>query len=147
LPGSNTTQNHSLALDVASVFIYQETSAASDAQAIVSLGRIEQVEPRLAQAVHIMEQHIENPVSTATIAKQLNLSSRTLEHLSKQHLGISPGAYYLRLRLQAARRMVLDTNSSVLDISLRSGFNSLSALSRAFKQRYGVSPMQMRQAR
>ena len=139
-----TTQNRSLALDVASVFIYNETSVATDAQAIVSLGRIEQLEPRLAKAVHIMEENIEEPILIKNIANRLNLSSRTLEHLSKQHLGVSPGAYYLRLRLQAARRMVLDTNSSILDISVRSGFNSLSALSRAFKQRYGISPIGLR---
>lgn len=139
-----TTQNRSLALDVASVFIYNETSAASDAQAIVSLGRIEQLEPRLAKAINIMQDHIEEPVAISIIANNLGLSVRSLEILSKRHLGATPGAYYLRLRLQAARRFTLDSDSSILDISIRSGFNSLSALSRAFKRRYGMSPMQLR---
>ncbi|NND81217.1 MAG: GlxA family transcriptional regulator [Gammaproteobacteria bacterium] len=139
-----TTQNRSLALDVASAFIYNESSAASDTQAIVSLGRMEQAEPRLAQAIHLMEQNIEEPLSITDIAKQLKLSTRSLELLSNKHLGVAPGAYYLRLRLQAARRLVLDTNSPITDIAVRSGFNSAAALSRAFKQRYGVSPMGMR---
>jgi transcriptional regulator GlxA family with amidase domain len=58
-----TTTNRSLALDVASVFIYNETNAATDNQASISLGRIEQSEPRLAKAVRIMEANIEDPVS------------------------------------------------------------------------------------
>lgn len=139
-----TTQNRSLALDVASAFVYNESSAASDTQAIVSLGRMEQAEPRLAHAVHLMEDNIEEPLSISEIAKQLKLSTRNLELLSNKHLGVAPGAYYLRLRLQAARRLVLDTNHPITDIAVRSGFNSASALSRAFKQRYGMSPLQMR---
>lgn len=110
----------------------------------MSLSKIEQAEPRLAQAVHLMEQNIEEPLKISMIAHQLKLSTRTLELLSIKHLGVAPGAYYLRLRLQTARRLVLDTNSSILDVSVRAGFNSPAALSRAFRQRYGQSPLQLR---
>lgn len=126
------------------MFIYNESSATSNTEAIVSLSKIEQAEPRLAQAVHLMEQNIEEPLKISMIAHQLKLSTRTLELLSIKHLGVAPGAYYLRLRLQTARRLVLDTNSSILDVSVRAGFNSPAALSRAFRQRYGQSPLQLR---
>jgi len=138
-----TTQNKSLAIDVASVFIYDDQSSSTDAQTI-SLGRIEQLEPRLAKAIHLMENTLEEPISTQKIAKHVNLSVRSLELLSKKHLGITPGNYYLRLRLQAARRMVLDSNLSILEIAVRSGFKSQSALSRAFMKRYDQSPIKLR---
>lgn len=138
-----TTQNKSLAIDVASAFIYDDLSPANNAQTI-SLGRIAQVEPRLAKAIRIMENNLEEPLSTKEIAKEVKISTRMLELLAKKHLGMTPGKYYLRLRLQSARRMVLDTNHSILDIAVISGFSSQSALSRAFTKRYGKSPMRLR---
>ena len=135
--------NESLALDVASVFIYNQSSP-SQQQAITSLGHLETLEPRLAQAIRLMESHIEEPLKINQIAERVSLSMRMLEILSIKHLGIGPGAYYLRLRLQAARRLVLDTKSPLLDISIRSGFKSHTAFSRAFKRRYNHSPTQLR---
>jgi len=138
-----TTQNKSLAIDVASVFIYDDLAPANDAQTI-SLGRIKQLEPRLAKAIHIMETNLEEPLSTKEIATKVQLSVRMLELLSKKHLGSTPGNYYLRLRLQSARRMVLDSNLSILEIAVRSGFKSQSTLTRAFTKRYGKSPLKLR---
>ena len=138
-----TTQNKSLAIDVASVFIYVESSASSDAQTI-SLGRLQQHEPRLANAIRMMEANLEEAMPIVELAQHVKLSVRTLELLSKKHLGVTPGAYYLRLRLQAARRLVLDSNLSIMDIAVRSGFNSQSALTRAFTKRYAQSPLKLR---
>lgn len=139
-----TTQNRSLAMDVASAFIYKDISAPTDAQTIVSPGRIQQTEPRLAEALEMMQESLEEPLPVSEIAARLGISNRTLELISNKHLGASPGAYYLRLRLQAARRLVLDTNISMLDISVRTGFNNQAGFTRAFKKRYGQSPLNLR---
>ena len=137
------TQNKSLAIDVASVFIYDDANSAADAQTI-SLGRLRQHEPRLADAIRIMEANLEETVTTQEIANRIQLSVRMFELLSKKHLGITPGNYYLRLRLQGARKMVLDSNLSILEIAFRCGFKSQSALSRAFVKRYSHSPLKLR---
>ena len=91
-----------------------------------------------------MQQTLEDPILISEIAQQLKLSPRTLELISHKHLGVSPGAYYLRLRLQAACRLVLDTNSSMQDIAVRTGFNNQAGFTRAFKKRYGQSPLNLR---
>lgn len=137
-------QNKSLALDVASAFIYNQTSASSDEQSANSLGRLEQLEPRLANAIRLMKTNIEEPLTISKIAQRIKISTRMLELLSYKNLGITPGAYYLRLRLQAARRLVLDSKLPLLDISIRSGFASHAAFSRAFKGRYQYSPSNLR---
>jgi transcriptional regulator GlxA family with amidase domain len=87
-----------------------------------------------------MEKQIDETVSISTIAKKLNLSVRMLEYLFAQTLGVSPGAFYLRLRLQTARRLVIDTRLSMREIAIRSGFNSLPSFSRMFKRYYRQSP-------
>ena len=104
-----TRYGYPLALEVSSAFIYDGVHSATDTQPLVSLGMLENNEPRVAAAIHLMEQHIDETISMAEIAEQLNLSVRMLEYLFTQTLNVSPGAYYRRLRLQTARRMVVDT--------------------------------------
>ncbi len=129
----------SLALDVASVFAYDQTRAATDPQPLVSLGRLEVQEPRVALAVRAMEAAIERPLSTEAIAKRAGVSVRRLETLFRATLGTSPGAYYAGLRWLAARRMVTDTTLSMSEIALRTGSSSLSAFSRGFRRQAGIS--------
>jgi transcriptional regulator GlxA family with amidase domain len=68
-----------------------------------------------------------------------------LEYLFKQTLDLSPAAYYRRLRLQTARRMVVDTRLKLQEIAIRTGFNSLSSFSRLFRNHYRQSPGECRQ--
>jgi len=128
------------AMEVASVFIYDETYPSTQPQPLVSLGRLQVMEPRVAAAIRIMEDHLDEPISTQAIAQSLQISVRLLEVLFKSALQFSPGHYYRHLRLQAARRLIIETRLSFLEIGLRTGFSSLSAFSRAFKNQFGQCP-------
>lgn len=128
-----------VAMEVASVFIYDEAHSQFDAQPLVSLGRLAKQDARLEQAVRLMEKWIEQPMPVAAIAKRIGVSSNTLEAVFKKHVGMTPGRFYLNLRLKSANRMVMDSNLSLREIAVRSGFNSLSAFSRAYVQGFGKS--------
>ncbi|MDR6952980.1 transcriptional regulator GlxA family with amidase domain [Ancylobacter sp. 3268] len=138
---------YSAALDVASLYIYEEMRTGSDVQPIVSLGRIGQHEPRVAKAIRIMETHIDRPVTIAAIARRVDLSTRGLETLFLKTIDVSPGAYYVALRLSAARRLVLDTSLPIADIAERTGFSAIASLSRAYRRQFGVPPSAARRAR
>ncbi len=129
-----------LAIEVSSAFIYDGVHSATDTQPLVSLGMLENNEPRVAAAIHVMEQHIDEPVAIQVIARDLEISIRMLEYLFRQTLNMSPAAYYRRLRLQTARRMVVDTRLKLQEIAIRTGFNSLSSFSRMFRKYYQQSP-------
>jgi len=101
-------------------------------------------EPRLEQAVRLMEQQIEQPLPIAAIAKRAGVSANTLENLFKRHMGTTPGRFYLNLRLKVANRLVLDSDISVREIAVRSGFTSLSAFSRAYAKSFGRSARTIR---
>lgn len=135
-----------VALDVASVFIYDQSRAPSDAQPLVSLGRLDGYDPRLAQSVRLMESHIERPLPVSAIARRCGVTTRTLEKLFMRAIGETPGAYSLRLRLATARRLVLDTSEPMAAIAARTGFSSSSSFSRAFAQAFGEAPSRMRQS-
>jgi transcriptional regulator GlxA family with amidase domain len=133
-----------VALDVASVFIYDQARAATDAQPLVSLGRLDGYDPRLAQAIRLMEAHVDRPLPVSAIARRCGVSARTLETTFSAAIGETPGAYSLRLRLNAARRLVLDTAEPMADIAARTGFSSASTFSRAFAKAFGQPPARMR---
>ncbi len=135
-----------LALEIASVFIYDQTHAPGDSQPSLSLGKIEALEPRIAMAVRLMENHRDNPLPVPAIARRAGLSTRMLEILFRRHLGQTPGSYYLRLRLLGAQKMLRDTPLSVQEIAMRSGFSSQSAFSRAFRRAFGSNPGALRTA-
>ncbi len=139
-----TRYGYPIALEVSSAFIYDGVHSATDTQPLVSLGMLENNEPRVAAAIQLMEQHIDETISMAEIAEQLNLSVRMLEYLFTQTLNLPPGAYYRRLRLQTARRMVVDTRLQLQEIAIRTGFNSLSSFSRLFRKYYQQSPGECR---
>jgi transcriptional regulator GlxA family with amidase domain len=133
-----------VALDVASVFIYDQTRASTDAQPLVSLGRLDGYDPRLAQAIRLMEAHVDQPLTIAAIARRAGVTARSLEAIFRKSIDETPGAYYLRLRLGAARRLVLDTTVPMADIAARTGFSSAAAFSRAFSHAFGKAPSRMR---
>ncbi|MCZ0963814.1 GlxA family transcriptional regulator [Paracoccus benzoatiresistens] len=133
-------QGFGAALNVASLYVYDEVRLPSDAQPLVSLGRDSRIDLRLARSIRIMEQHIDVPLTIPEIAKRLRCSVRTVEVLFRGQAQCSPAAYYLSLRLQAARRLVTDTRLPMADIAVRTGFSSIASLSRAFRRQFGQAP-------
>lgn len=132
------------AMEVASLFIYDEAHMPTDAQSLVSLGHLTTMEPRVARAIRIMEEHIDDPIAIDDLAGRIGLSVRMLEKLFTEMLQTPPGKYYRNLRLQVARRLTLETKLSVQEIAIRCGFNSISAFSRAYKSNFGHSPLAAR---
>jgi transcriptional regulator GlxA family with amidase domain len=133
-----------VALDVASVFIYDQRQSAEDPQPIVSLGRLATINPKLAGAIRYMQAHIEAPLPIEAVARRSGVSLRLLQIFFRKQLGMSPYSYYLDLRLAAARRMLQQTDHSATKVAMAHGFSSGSALARAFRARYGISPTDAR---
>jgi transcriptional regulator GlxA family with amidase domain len=134
------------ALDVASVFVYEEARAGSEPQPLVSMGRLEGREPRVAAAVRAMERSLDRTMTMEAVARRAGVSVRRLEMLFRRVLGTSPAAYYARLRLTAARKLVTDTSLPFGEVAERTGFSSLSAFSRAFRRAEGVTAREARAA-
>jgi len=137
-------QGMGMALNVASVFIYDQSRAPGDAQPLVSVGRLDARDPRVAAAIRLMESHVEAPLTVEAIARRLKVSQRTLEQEFNRLIGEPPGRYFLGLRLAAARKMVSDTALPMTEIAARTGFSSAATFSRAFRAEYGKAPRALR---
>jgi transcriptional regulator GlxA family with amidase domain len=114
-------------------------------QRVALQARFGALQPRLSEAVTLMETNIEEPLSTDDIANLVGLSRRQLERLFKQYLGSLPSRYYLELRLQRARQLLLETNHSIVQVGLMCGFSSGSHFSTAFGALFGNTPREERQ--
>ena len=96
--------------------------------------------PRLIAAVEFMRAHLEDPVDVSDVAGHIGLSRRQLERLFSRYIRITPAQYYLDLRVMRAHALLNETNMSVADIAVATGFTSSSQLSQRFRKRYGKSP-------
>jgi transcriptional regulator GlxA family with amidase domain len=101
-------------------------------------------DPRVQQAVAFMESTIDRPLPMAEIAARTGLSVRRMEGLFRAAFGLTPGAFFLDLRLQAARRLLSDTRHPVAVVAMRCGFSSPATFARAFAKRFALSPTAFR---
>ncbi|WP_431024672.1 GlxA family transcriptional regulator [Halomonas sp. H5] len=98
----------------------------------------------LRRAIGLMEANLESPLAIADLARRLALSWRGLERLFLRYLERSPRDHYLGLRLDHAHGLLLETPHRVLEIAQACGFASASSFTRAFRQRHGLTPSQLR---
>lgn len=102
---------------------------------------------KLKEALALMEANLAEPLGTEEIATLSGVSKRQLERLFKQHLDTLPSKHYLELRLQRARRLLLHSAQSILQIGLSCGFSSGPHFSNAYRVRFGYTPRDERAAR
>nr|WP_290428715.1 helix-turn-helix domain-containing protein [Defluviimonas salinarum] len=72
------------------------------------------------------------------------VSTRQMERLFARYLGTSPNKYYRQIRLHKARILIEGSKLSLSQVALACGFESHSHFSRVFKNRYGVTPYDVR---
>lgn len=99
---------------------------------------------KVAKLLELMGDHLEEPMPLADIARLAGLSLRGLERLTREKLETSPAALYRRLRLLRARKLAQDTDMAVTEIALRTGYADASAMTRAFRQEFGLPPSSFR---
>ncbi|MGB0865444.1 MAG: GlxA family transcriptional regulator [Granulosicoccaceae bacterium] len=129
-----------LANSVSDLLICDRVRENQDRQRMPLKHRIGNSQPRLTEAVSLMEANIEEPMTLSELAHHIGLSRRQLERLFKKYLGCVPTRYYLELRLERARQLLLQTSMPVVDIALACGFISAPHFSKCYRDVYGLPP-------
>lgn len=136
-------QGYSMALEVSRAFLYERDSGGRDLLPSSS-GSPGSMDKRLSHAVRLMEETVDQPFSLERLARRTGISARHLQSLFNESFGVSPHVHYLALRLNAARRRVIETRASFADIAAATGFNSASAFSRSYRTQFRESPSETR---
>lgn len=82
--------------------------------------------------------------SVTDLARRAAMSPRHFTRLFTDEVGEAPGAYVERIRTEAARRQLTETDDTVTVIAARCGFGTAETMRRNFVRRVGVSPDQYR---
>ena len=129
---------------VADQLIYSTPRTDQDTQRLSIPTRIGVRHPKLSQVIQMMEGNIEDPMSPADLAEEVGMSTRQLERLFRRYLNRSPKRYYMELRLQKARNLLMQTDMSVIDVALACGFASPSHFSKCYRSHYNTTPYRER---
>lgn len=129
-----------LAMAVSDWFLQTHVREADGPQRMPLRARLGVASPPLLRAVSRMELPSDELASRQDFADIAQVSVRQLERLFRHHLGCTPQAYYLRMRLRRARELLRQTSLSVLEVAIACCFVSTSHFSRAYKAQYGHSP-------
>jgi len=135
-----------LASAVADQLVYSSIRTNRDTQRLSIPARIGVRHPKLARVIEIMESHIEDPISPTDLAEAVDMSTRQLERLFRRYLNRSPKRYYMELRLERARNLLMQTDMSVINVALAAGFTSPSHFSKCYRAHYDTTPYRERGA-
>src|SRR5678816_1074983 len=84
------------------------------------------------------------PISLRDMSRVAYISTFHFNRVFHQITGLPPAKFISAMRLDEAKRLLLNTNQSVTDICFDVGYNSLSTFTRRFTQRVGLGPREYR---
>jgi AraC family transcriptional regulator, glycine betaine-responsive activator len=125
-------------------FLHTEVRPAGGAQRASLMERVGTDSRAILDAVAAMECHIGDPLDLAQLASAASVGPRQLDRLFRDKLGLSPMAFYRRLRLETARTLMRNAPLAVTEVALATGFASPSHFSRAYRAAYGEPPSKLR---
>lgn len=104
-----------------------------------------QVHSKMLSVEKMLDVYLEKDLpSIRTIAKDLALSESTLKRNFKRVFGTSIYHFYLQKKMQQARQLLAEQNTSVKEIAFRLGYEKPSNFIRVFKKHYSSSPGSLR---
>ena len=99
---------------------------------------------RINKVVAYINDHLDESLDLKTLAEVAALSEFHFHRVFKALKGESIGAHISRLRIEAAARLLRYSALSIEDIAFNIGYEAPAALSKAFKNQYGITPTQYR---
>src|SRR3989454_8536694 len=97
--------------------------------------------PHIARAIERLRQDFDQPLRIEQMARELGMSVSGLRHHFKAVTAMSPLQFLKHLRLQEARRLMLDEDLDAASAAFRVGYQDASHFNREYKSLFGVPPM------
>lgn len=95
--------------------------------------------------VDYIREHYAETITVEALAKLACLSISALERRFKRYLGTTPNQFLNKIRLENARRLLIETNLSILEVAYQCGYTEHSYFSKQFKSQFGLMPSALRE--
>jgi AraC family transcriptional regulator of adaptative response / DNA-3-methyladenine glycosylase II len=96
------------------------------------------------RALRLIEEGALDEASVSELATRLGIGERHLRRLFVQHVGATPVAVAQTRRLHFAKRLIDETNLSMTEVALASGYGSVRRFNAAFRSAYERAPTELR---
>ena len=94
----------------------------------------------LEKILDFINESIYEPITIFEICQKFSLSRSSLQILFKENMDTTPKKYIINLKLEKSCQMIREEKYTISNIALMLGFNSIHYFSRAFTQKYSISP-------
>ncbi len=101
-------------------------------------------DPDLVAALHFIRDHAHEPIDVSDVATAAIVTRRMLERKFRAALNRSPRQHILWAHIEQAKKLLINTGQSMLEVSDGSGFPSRSKFSAVFKRETGLTPVAFR---
>lgn len=98
----------------------------------------------IAKAENYIQTHYEEPITLESLAQHLGLNKSYLCTIFKKATKDSFCNYTNKVRVEESKKLLKNTNNSILDIALAVGFSSASYFNTIFKKLEGKTPLEYR---
>jgi AraC family transcriptional regulator len=106
---------------------------------------VDDYERRILRVQQLLASRLDEPIAPAELARAASFSLHHFHRIFRAQLGESVMQHVRRLRLErAARRLRAAEDGRLIDVALEAGYDSHEAFTRAFAERFGVTPSEFR---
>jgi transcriptional regulator GlxA family with amidase domain len=132
---------NAIASEVARELVLFLRRPGGQAQLSVSLGAQAKEMKSLQELQVWIAENLQQQLSLPILADRVAMSVRNFERVFTRELGVPPARYVLKMRVEAARRMLERTSKGLEQIAQASGFSSADAMRRAFLRTLRMTPL------
>lgn len=103
-----------------------------------------QIRHEIQSAVHYFNEHVSEPISIEAYAASQHLSTCWFIRSFRKYIGMPPMRYLTSLRIQKAKKFLIDTDYPIAEISALVGYENPLYFSRLFHRMTGYTPSEYR---
>lgn len=94
--------------------------------------------------IDYIDENLSQPLSLSLFAEIAHMNPFYFSTYFKKYTTMSPSQYVLHSRIKQAKKLLVETNRTILDIACYCGFNSTANFNKAFKKVTGKTPTEYR---
>ncbi|MGG5318207.1 AraC family transcriptional regulator [Enterococcus sp. AZ072] len=111
---------------------------------ITNQGQLKLKQNRMQELLDFVHQHFGEAITIKEMAEAAHISPTECTRCFKEFTDYSPYEYLIQYRISEAKQQLMQTDDSIQQIAIQTGFRESSSFIQAFKKRVGITPLKYR---